>query len=271
MSKKNLFRWLKIILMIYGLAGIALFYLQDRLFLHPVPLPPGSHYFFSVPASEINIPYNASSSISIVQFKTRKPPRGVVLYYHGNRDNISWYAHYASNFTRQGYEAWMVDYPGFGKSTGVFSEASVYAFADQLYKLAAARFLADSIIIYGKSLGTSAATRVAAQHPCRALILETPYYSFTALAAHFFPVYPVDKMIHYKFPTYDYLPSVKAPVTILQGTADWIVPYSNAERLREKMKPADAWIAIPGGSHNDLNKYPRFHEALDSVLMADGR
>ena len=80
--------------------------------------------------------------------------RGVVLYFHGNKKNIGWYAKYAENFTRHGYEVWMIDYPGYGKSTGRFTENDLYDYALALYKMAKFQFGGDNIIIYGKSMGT---------------------------------------------------------------------------------------------------------------------
>ena len=140
----------------------------------------------------------------------------------------------------------MIDYPGYGKSTGPLSEQRLYDFADQLYKLAAARFATDSIVIYGKSLGSGIAAWLASRKNCRQLILETPYYSITSLCQRYFPIYPVGRMIHYKIPTYEYLQKVIAPVTILHGTADGVIPYSNAARLKPFLKPADKFITIEG-------------------------
>src|SRR5207342_2995080 len=95
-------------------------------------------YAISVPNREINIPYDRQTNISIVQFLVPLDTiaKGVVLYFHGNRENIGWYAKYAGNFTSQHYEAWMIDYPGFGKSTGTFSEEGLYKNALEMYRLA---------------------------------------------------------------------------------------------------------------------------------------
>ena len=265
-KRKIIFRWIKVILMLYGLIGIGIYYLQEKALFRPEALAAGIPYAFSVTHKEINIPFNEQTNISIVQFTAAAAPKGVVLYFHGNRKNISRFAKFAPNFTKNGYEVWMIDYPGYGKSTGPLSEQRLYDFADQLYKLAAARFATDSIVIYGKSLGSGIAAWLASRKNCRQLILETPYYSITSLCQRYFPIYPVGRMIHYKIPTYEYLQKVIAPVTILHGTADGVIPYSNAARLKPFLKPADKFITIEGGSHNDLNDYPLFHQALDSLM-----
>ncbi|MEP7277957.1 MAG: alpha/beta fold hydrolase [Bacteroidota bacterium] len=265
-KRRIVFRWIKIVLMLYGLIGIGVFYLQDRILFQPEKMAKNRAYHFSEPHREMNIPYNDSSNINIIQFTTAVKPKGVVLYFHGNRKNIGWYARYASNFTKNGYEVWMMDYPGYGKSTGMLTEKRLYDYAEQLYLLATARFAKDSIVLYGKSMGSGIAAWVASRKNCRQLILEAPYYSFTSLAAHYLPVYPVNSMIHYKIPTYQYLQQVIVPVTIIHGTADGVIPYSNAELLKPFLKPQDQFITIEGGSHNNLNDFPVFHQKLDSLL-----
>jgi len=265
-NTKKIFRWIKVILMMYGLIGIAIYYLQDTILFHPESMAKDHNYDFAIAHKEINIPYNDSSNINIIQFTTAENAKGVVLYFHGNRKNISWYAKYAPNFTKHGYEVWMIDYPGYGKSTGSLTEQRLYDYAAQLYILAASRFAKDNIILYGKSMGSGLAAYIASRKNCKELILETPYYSITSLAAHYFPVYPVGRMIHYKIPSYQYLQQVIAPVTIFHGTSDGVIPYSNAEKLKPFLKPADEFVTIKGGSHNDLNDFPLFHQKLDSLL-----
>jgi pimeloyl-ACP methyl ester carboxylesterase len=266
MKRKTLFRWIKVLLMLYGITGIAIYYLQDTILFHPEKMAKEHSYNFSIPHKEINIAYNDSCNINIIQFTTEAAAKGVVLYFHGNRKNIAWYAKYAPNFTKNGYEVWMIDYPGYGKSTGKLTEQLLYAYAEQLYTFAKSRFAKDSIILYGKSMGSGIAAYIASRKNCKELILETPYYSITSLSAHYFPIYPVGRMIHYKIPSFQYLQRVIVPVTIFHGTSDGIIPYSNAKRLQPFLKPADEFVTIEGGSHNDLNDFPLFHQKLDSLL-----
>ena len=265
-NRKKFFRWLKIIIAVYCIVGIALYYLQDKLLFHPVAVPKEQRYQFPYPFREVNLPYNANSNINIIQFTTAASIRGVVLYFHGNMENIGHYARFAPEFTRNGYEVWMIDYPGFGKSTGEFSEQKLYDWSLILYKLARARFSKDSIIIYGKSLGTGIAAQLASIRDAKRLILETPYYSVPSIVGEYVPIYPVNKMIKFKIPTYQYLQNVEAPVTIFHGTSDWTIWIRNAKRLTKFFKPGDEFIAIRGGNHNDLHDFNLFQEKLDSVL-----
>ena len=265
---RKIWKWFKIITVIYVLGGIALYFLQDYILFRPVSLEREHTYNFSEKHKDINIPINENSNLNIVQFlSTDTITRGVILYFHGNKKNISWYAKYSPYFTKHGYEVWMIDYPGFGKSTGKFTEQNLYDWADQLYKFAISKFNTNSIIVYGKSMGTGIAARLASVQPCKKLILETPYYSFPSVLKQYFPFYPVDLMIHYEIPTHRYLQNVAAPVTIFHGTDDGVIRYKNAERLKRCLKPGDEFITVKDGNHNDLFNFKETIDKLDSLLI----
>jgi pimeloyl-ACP methyl ester carboxylesterase len=160
----------------------------------------------------------------------------------------------------------MIDYPGFGKSKGKFDEKIIYEWAEQVYRFANSRISADSIIIYGKSMGTGIAAYVAARNHCKRLILETPYYDFPSVLKQYLPFYPVHWMLKYQFPTNRYLPLTTAPVTIFQGTKDRTITYRNANRLRPLLKASDEFITVKGGKHNDLFDHEIVVRKIDSLL-----
>lgn len=265
--KKIIFRWIKVIVLLYSVTGIALFYLQEKFLFHPVAIDRNVPWKFDMPFAEIDIPLNETDTINLVKFFPKDSIRkGVVLYFHGNRDNIGRYAKFSSNFTQYGYEVWMEDYPGFGKSVGNRSEQALYEQAKQVYKLALSKYHADSIIIYGKSFGTGIAAYTAAAVNAKRLILETPYYSIPALFSCYAPVYPNERMASYKIPTNEYLPEIKYPITIFHGTGDGVIPYRCAKKLKEVLQAKDDFITIEGGGHHNLDNYSLFHQKLDSLL-----
>ena len=260
-------RMLKIIVIVYCSAGIALYLLQEKLLFRPKPLLPDYQFKFNIPFKEVNIPLNPTDNLNIVQFLTQDSiPKGVVLYFHGNRDNVNRYARYAMDFTKHGYEIWIVDYPGYGKTTGKLSEENLYMQAKEVYKLASSKFKGNRIIVYGKSLGSGIASYLASKKACRRLILETPYYSIPDLLSNYTPFYPVGILSHFKLPTGEYLKEVNIPITIFHGSDDWIIPYRCAAKLKQFLKPGDEFITIDNGSHNNLHNFHQFNEKLDSVL-----
>jgi alpha-beta hydrolase superfamily lysophospholipase len=267
MKKKIFYRWLKVIILIYCTIGIVIYYAQDKILFHPQPVSAQTTYSFPYPFKEVNLPYTQKSNINLIQFAANQPqPKGVVLYFHGNKDNITHYAKAAPDFTSRGYEVWMIDYPGYGKSTGAFTEQQLYDWALVFYKLAQTHYSKDSIIIYGKSMGTGIAAQLATVRDCKALVLESPYYSFPSLIGSWLPVYPVNKMIRFKIPTWQYLQEITNPVIIFHGTSDYTIPYRNAKQLKPYLKAHDEFVTIDGGHHNDLPTFQEYKNKLDSLL-----
>lgn len=266
-KRKIIFRWIKVMVLLYSVIGIALFYLQEKFLFHPVAINRNVPWKFDVPFEEMDIPMNETDTVNLVKFFPKNSAgTGVVLYYHGNKENIGRYAKFAADFTKHGYEVWMEDYPGFGKSVGERNEKQLYEEAVQVYKLAASKYHADSIIIYGKSFGTGIAAYTAATCTAKRLILETPYYSIPALFGCYAPIYPSERMSAYKIPANQYIADVKYPVTIFHGTDDGVIPYRCAKRLKEVLATKDEFITIEGGNHHNLNEYPLFRKKLDSLL-----
>ncbi len=267
MNKKILFRWLKLFILIYCIIGIAVYYLQDKILFHPQQLSEHSQYSFSLPFKEVNVPYTKKTNINIIEFTVNQPqPKGVVLYFHGNKENIAHYAKAAPDFTSRGYEVWMMDYPGFGKSTGAFTEQQLYDWALVFYKLAQSKYSKDSIIIYGKSMGTGIAAQLATLRDCKTLILESPYYSFPSLIGNYLPIWPVNNMIKFKIPTWQYLKEVTNPVVIFHGTSDNTIPLRNSKKLIPYLKPSDKFITIEEAKHNDIPGFPIYKQTMDSLL-----
>lgn len=240
MNRTILFRWIKIFLLLYCVIGIVFFYSQDLLLFHPVKKDPDQPWNFSRPFTELNLAYDPSTTLSIVEFKADpadSPARGVVLFFPDNSGNVSTYADSFGDLTAKGYEVWCMDYPGFGKSRGSRTEKQLYAHALTFYKLARSRWKPSQIVLYGQGFGTGIAAQLAAVRNCRRLILERPYYSMTSVYRRFLFLYPLGTMLHYHFPVYEYLPAVSDPVTIYDGDG----------RLRSLLKPGDEYFAQKTG------------------------
>jgi pimeloyl-ACP methyl ester carboxylesterase len=266
--RRKIFKWVRWLLLIYVVIGVALYFFQEKLLFHPVALPFEHKYNIQVPFKEINLPINNDRMLGIVQFTVDSAkPKGVVLYFHGNMVNIERYAPFAKNFTSHQYEVWMLDYPGFGKSTGERTEKTMTSDAIELYKMALARFSADSIIIYGKSMGTGPATFLASRRDCKRLLLESPYYSIDDLMGHYAFMYPTSLISKFHFPSFEYLPEVDAPITMFHGKDDDVIPYSQAKRLLIVAPKGAELVTLEDGGHNNLNDYPLFHQKLDSLLQ----
>lgn len=265
--RKKIKRWIIVLLLIYIAIGAVLYFVQEKLVFKPEALPASYVFAFKQPFEEVNLAVNAQKNINIIKFTVADSVRkGLVLYFHGNRSNVTHYADRVNDFTNNGYEVWMADYPGFGKSTGTISEQALYEDAMMLYQMARAQFGKDSIILYGRSLGSGIAAQLASVRDCKQLVLETPYYSMDRLMSNYTLIYPISWISDYHLPTNTYLKEVIAPVTVFHGTNDGLIPYRHARQLKAG-HPNINLVTIEKGEHNNLNTFPVFQQTLNNLLQ----
>jgi len=264
-TKRRISRVIKTVIVLYLIGGVILYFCQGLLLFHPAALPKDHKFSFDQPFEELNLPFE-KENLNIVKFKPARARKGIVLFFHGNMNNVEHYKKYPALFTRNDFEIWMIDYPGFGKSTGKPTENVMYEQATLMYELAAQQMHSDSIIIYGKSLGTAVASYLASTKDCKMLVLETPYASIEALAHHYFTIYSFIPLSKYSFPNDVYLKNIKRPVTIFHGTSDKVVPYKQGKQLAEENKAE--LVTIENGTHNDLFGFALYQKKMDSLLVS---
>lgn len=265
MKKKRVIRIVQWVLICYAIIGIGLYEFQEKILFHPEKLATDYRFEFDIPYEEIFLPMSEEDTIHMVHFKSTKGSKGQVIYFHGNRKNISFYFNRVPYFLNAGYDVWMPDYPGFGKSRGSLSEQQLHELSLQVYKYVTNVTRSESIV-YGRSLGTGLASHVASFLPVKHLILETPYSSIPSLFNQYAFIYPVKRMCKFELSNYDNLKSVKAPVTIFHGENDGVIPIREAARLKKVLKQGDAFVEIKGGSHNDINTFPAYDKVMKEIL-----
>ena len=253
----------------YGvLCGIFYNY-QQHFYFQPKTLALNNDFSFApgLKYTETKLPFDKETVVDIVKFLPADTVKGIVLFFHGNRFNVEHYSHYAPYFTKHGYECWMPDYPGFGRSTGEMNIAVLEQLSLQLYKMARVKYRPDQIVIYGKSLGTGIAAYLASERDCKQVVLETPYYSLASVTSNYMFFLPVHLLMKYDIDTYKFFDKITAPITVMHGDKDQLIPLSNAVKLIAHMKKNDGFYVIPGGKHNTLPKYGLYKEVVDSVMM----
>ncbi len=254
-------------LAVYILLCCGFYFFQHLFFFHPKVLTAAYRFSFTQNFEEKQMLLDDKTMIDVVQFKPKDAvAKGVVLYFHGNRKNIERYAEYAPNFTQHGYECWMVDYPGYGKSSGQLTQEVMQNLAIKLYDLAKQKYGSTEILIYGKSLGTGLAAYLASVKESKQLILETPYYSMASLAHRYTPFLPVSMLLKMNFTTGAYFKTISEPITIFHGLQDEVIPFTNAMQLIPGMKKGDRFVPIPEGKHNDLPSKIMYQTKLDSLM-----
>ncbi len=191
--------------------------------------------------------------------------RGLVYYFKGNSRSIKGWAKFAKDFMANGYDIFMMDYRGFGKSVGKRSERRLYDDSQQLYRWLLKQYDEDDIIIYGRSLGSGIATRIASWNNPKLLILDSPYFSFYHNIKRWGFWMPLRFLLRYQIRTDQFIKKVEAPIKIIHGNKDRLIPYSHSVRLTEIKEEIDL-ITIDGGGHNNLPDFPEYHEILYDLL-----
>ncbi len=250
----------------YILLVVSAYYFQEYLIFFPTKMPPQHEFEYCQPFEEFFLNTDDGAKLNAVHIQNNST-KGVVLYFHGNSGNISHLTHVANLLTRKGYDAILIDYRKYGKSTGDMSEDALNRDAQLFYDHALKSYEENEIVLYGRSFGTGIASRLAAKNnPCK-LILESPFSSAVDLGKHRFPILPVSLLSQFRFPSTEYMKEVKCPVFIFHGTEDRVIPYKFAKKLYAAI-PGDgkAFYSIEGGGHNYLQDYDAFKIGMETAL-----
>ncbi|WP_430909391.1 alpha/beta hydrolase [Maribacter sp. 2-571] len=255
-----------ILVVLYGLLLALTYTFQEKLIFLPSKMPKNHVYDFCQPFEEFNLTAEDGAVLNAVHIK-RDSSKGLVLYFHGNSGNVSHLIHVANLIDRKGYDAILVDYRTYGKSTGTLSEAALKKDAQRFYDYALARYEEKVVILYGRSFGTGIVAGLAADNTPWKVILESPYYSAVALGKHRFPIFPIDWLSHYRFPSNEYLQKVDCPVYVFHGTEDRVIPFQQGRDLFESI-PGDnkKFYTVNGAGHNYLQDFQEFKEGIADAL-----
>lgn len=255
-------------LILLALAAAVFFeYIQKRVLFQPTTLAADYRFRFDAPFEEVFLDAPDGPRINALWFKTARPVRrGVVLYLHGNRDNLQRWGGFSRDFTALGWDFFAIDYRGYGKSTGEPDEVGCYIDGGLAYDFLLKTYPPEQIVIFGRSLGSGVATHLAAHVPAKMLILETPFDNVRGvmeghLSGVSLRIEPV-----FRFPNDENLSKTTMPVLIFHGTRDRVVPMLSAQKLKRHLKPSDEFVVIEGGSHNDLGTFKLYRQKLAAAL-----
>jgi len=247
------------------LLSIAAYFLQEFFIFKPEKLKHDFQFRYDVPFRELNFDIEPGVRINGLHFH-REQAKGLILYFHGNTRSIKGWAKYAKDFYRYNYDVILVDYRGFGKSTGRKTEAEMLNDMQHIYTSLKKDYGEEHLIVYGRSLGSGFAAKVASDNHPRYLILDAPYYNFTRVVERFLPILPVRFVLRYHLRTDRWLKKVTCPVYIIHGTKDWLIPIKHSEELRNINPRRITLIKIKGGGHNNLHKFEDYHIFVRDIL-----
>jgi uncharacterized protein len=190
--------------------------------------------------------------------------RGAVLVCNGNGGDRSMRAALAVALNRMGLSVLLFDYRGYGGNPGRPSEQGLAADARAAHEWLAAQPEVDSdrIAYFGESLGAAVAVGLAVQRPPAALVLRSPFTSLADVGAVHYPWLPIRRLLLDRYPSIERIASVHAPLLVIAGDRDDIVPLSLSRRLYDAAAEPKRLVLVPGAGHNDP-------ELLDGSQMVD--
>ena len=266
--------WLNIIIVVVAVylgISILVYFLQDYILFKPEKLPADFQFAYeNQETEEYNIETRDGAVINGLRFKA-KDPKGIVFYLKGNSKSIKGWGKFAVDFTRLGYDVLMVDYRGFGKSTGRRSQKAIKRDMQVIYNKIRDQVAEKYIILYGRSLGSGFAAKLASMNDPRMLILDAPYYSLSKVGKRYMPFMPLSLLLKFPMPTYKWLRYVNCPIHIIHGTDDNLIPYKTSVKLSRIKPKLTKLYTVIGGGHKDLHTFESYHSMLKEIITSRPR
>jgi uncharacterized protein len=187
------------------------------------------------------------TTLLVWQAPPPKPGAPTIVYFYGNGGNLTHFAAAGERFHAEGYGVVLASYRGYSGNPGHPSEEGLMADARAVLAAIAWR---GPVVLWGQSLGSGVAARMASEGRGQALILESPYTSIVDVAARRFPIFPVRALMRDRFDTRALVGRIRMPVLILHGTEDWTVPYDMGVSLSRAFGREATFVPIPGARHD---------------------
>ncbi len=244
-----------VLIALYGLILMAVWLGQRRLMYVPDVrrVAPASVGLSGVTEHELPTP----DGERLIAWRLQaQPGQPTLLYFHGNAGNLASRAGRIERYRRAGLGLLMIGYRGYGGSTGSPSERANVADAKLAYDWLRQQGLdASDIVLYGESLGSGVAVQLAVEREVAALVLDAPYTSVIEMGIRTYPFLPVRALISDRYESDMYIRQVKAPVLVLHGERDGIIPVTMGTALFARANEPKKLVLFPEGRHSDLDEY----------------
>lgn len=235
--------------------GLLLYATQRSILFYPTPDVGG----YGAEALRID---SAGETLKVLRLNGGRAR--AILYFGGNAENV---AANAPEFERMFDDAtlYLVNYRGYGGSSGAPTEQALYADAAAVFDHLAARH--RNVAVIGRSLGAAVASYVASVRSVDRLVLVTPPDSIENVAAHHYPFYPISLLLKDKFRTIDHVDAIAAPTLIIMAENDRIIPRDNTEALIAAFGDHELTTAtLPRTDHNTIDNSPTYAKLLEEFL-----
>ncbi len=249
-----------------ALVGLMYVYQRDMMYFpDQIRRVPPSHYAMLTGVQEIEL--RTSDGLKVYAWYWPPPVgRTTALLFHGNGGSLRSQRYRLKYFKEAGMGVLMLAYRGYAGSDGSPTEEGLYADARAALDWLNAQGVADaSIALYGQSLGSGVATKMAAERDLLAVILEAPYTSTVDVAAFRFPIVPVGLLMKDRYESLARIDEVHEPLLVMHGDADWAIPQRFGRRLFEAANHPKEGFWPEGIGHNDIFDNGGFAAARDFI------
>jgi uncharacterized protein len=244
----------------YALLALGIAFNQRSLIYKPDPrrITPVEAGHVGVEVWQISTPDGETLT---AWYAAARPGRPTLLYFHGNAGWVELRSERLTELTDRGYGVLMPSMRGYGGSTGQASETAAVADALLVYDaLRDSGIEASTIILFGESLGTGIATQLAAARTVSGLVLDSPYTGMVDLAQLRYPWLPVRLLLADRYETVKHIKSLNAPLLILHGEADMLVPIAMGQAIHAAAPLPKVLLTYPDAPHLEHVRLGSFHD-----------
>ena len=267
---KAILSWMKLLLLLFLGIALALYLLQDQMiFLKPGIRAEQRRALANYSDQEYSLKVDGAILKGWLLEPQRSPAdpvedESIILYFGGNGEEVS----NNIDFFLEHFNVpiLLVNYRGYGDSSGKPSEKSLFADALALHDDLIKRKPGCKVIAMGRSVGSGVATYLASQRPCHKLVLITPFDSIEAVARGNFPFLPMSLLLKHKFRSDLYVKDLETPTLILGASADEVIPRIRTEKLIQSFTTPPLVDWIHGSGHNNISAFPKYWSQLSQFV-----
>lgn len=249
----------------FALVGYALvvgaMYLGQRSFIyHPSPIPIDARKMRD--AGYAPFPVRTADGLDLTAWRRPgAPDKPTIVLFHGNAQDASWRIDIAAQAARHGYGIVLATYRGFGGNPGKPSEEGLYADARATLDAAGP----GPFVLWGESLGTGVATRIAAERRASGVILQSPYISVAERAGEMMWWLPARKLVTDRFDSISRIAAIQAPLLIVHGAKDALIPIRHGRTLFAAAMEPKVFVELSDRGHNEMHG-PEFEAGVRKFL-----
>ena len=265
----------KLLIVLYVVICAIFYFTQENYVFNPSKLAKDYTFDIKEDFEEMNFKTADETNLNGLLFKADSS-KGLVIYFHGTGSDISHFVSFADIYTKLGYDYFMLDYRGFGKSEGaIVNENQLYEDNQMVYDQLKKSYAEENIIVIGYSMGTAMASQLASTNNPKMLILKAPFYNWNDAVQqgvnrgdnfNLGQILPLSLLNKYGFNNYEFIQNCTMPVTIFHGTSDEVINHSSSLKLKAHFKSEDKLIIDEGEDHETIVSSDLYKNELKKIL-----